>query len=88
MNVQFKDSFVKDLRKVKDKAALKRVKEVIEQAEQARSLQDVTNLKKLKGGRNYYRIRVGEFRIGLIFEGEEITFVRCLSRKEIYRYFP
>ena len=88
MNVQFKDSFVKDLRKVKDKAALKRVKEVIEQAEQARSLQDVTNLKKLKGGRNYYRIRVGEFRIGLIIEGDEITLVRCLSRKEIYRYFP
>lgn len=88
MNVQFKDSFVKDLRKVKDKAALKRVKEVIEQAEQARSLQDVTNLKKLKGGRNYYRIRVGEFRIGLIIEGDEIMLVRCLSRKEIYRYFP
>ena len=88
MNVQFKDSFVKDLRKVKDKSALKRVKEVIEQAEQARSLQDVTNLKKLKGGRNYYRIRVGEFRIGLIIEGDEITLVRCLSRKEIYRYFP
>jgi mRNA interferase RelE/StbE len=88
VNVQFKDSFVKDLRKVKDKAALKRVKEVIEQAEQARSLQDVTNLKKLKGGRNYYRIRVGEFRIGLIIEGDEITLVRCLSRKEIYRYFP
>jgi len=88
VNVQFKDSFVKDLRKVKDKAALKRVKEVIEQAEQARSLQDVTNLKKLKGGRNYYRIRVGEFRIGLIIEGDEIMLVRCLSRKEIYRYFP
>jgi len=38
VNVQFKDSFVKDLRKVKDKAALKRVKEVIEQAEQARRI--------------------------------------------------
>lgn len=48
----------------------------------------MTNLKKLKGGGNYYRIRVGEYRIGIIVEGDAITFVRCLHRKEIYRYFP
>jgi mRNA interferase RelE/StbE len=85
---QFRASFAKDLRGIKSKDILSRIKEAIEQIEKAQSQQDITNIKKLKGGSNYYRIRVGEYRIGVIIEGDEITFVRCLNRKEIYRYFP
>ena len=88
MNVRFRASFAKDLREVKDKEVLKRVKGIIEQVEQARSLQEIAHLKKLKGGGHYYRIRAGEYRIGLELEGGGVTFVRCLNRKEIYRYFP
>ena len=88
MKAQFRASFAKDLRSIKSKEILSRLKEVIGQVEKAQSLQEITNIKKLKGGRNYYRIRVGEYRIGIIVEGDEISFVRCLDRKEIYRYFP
>ncbi|HMP82104.1 MAG TPA: type II toxin-antitoxin system RelE/ParE family toxin [Verrucomicrobiota bacterium] len=35
-----------------------------------------------------YRIRVGDYRIGFVFEQSVMTFVRSLDRKEIYRYFP
>jgi mRNA interferase RelE/StbE len=88
VNIQFRASFAKDLRNIKNKDLLKRIKETIEQVEKAQSSQDITNLKKLKGGSNYYRIRVGEYRIGLLVESDTVTFVRCLNRKEIYRYFP
>jgi len=36
----------------------------------------------------YYRIRLGDYRLGFVFERGAVTFVRCLNRKEIYRYFP
>ena len=88
MNVQFRASFSKDLRKVNNKDLLNRIKETIERVEKAQSLQDIANLKKLKGGNNCYRIRLGEYRIGLTIENDTVTFVRCLNRKEIYRYFP
>ena len=88
MNTQFRASFARDLRNIKNKDSLKRIKETIEQVERAQSAQDIPNLKKLKGGSNYYRIRVGEYRVGLIIESDTVTFVRCLNRKEIYRYFP
>jgi mRNA interferase RelE/StbE len=88
VKVEFKASFAKDLRSIKDNTLLARIKEVIEQVEQASDLQQLTNLKKLKGGANYYRIRVGEYRLGITIEGATVTFVRCLNRKEIYRYFP
>lgn len=64
MKAHFKASFPRDLQRIRDKATLKRVQEAIEQVEQARSLQEITNLKKQKGGRNYYRIRVGEYQLG------------------------
>lgn len=88
MKVEFKASFAKDLRAIKDKALLARIKEAIEQVEQITDLQQLVHLKKLKGTANYYRLRVGEYRLGLAIDGEMVTFVRCLNRKEIYRYFP
>lgn len=57
MNVEFKDSFLKDLRGMKDKALLRRVRELIETVEQARDLEEVSNSKKLKGGGGYYRVK-------------------------------
>ena len=88
MKVEFKASFAKDLRNIKDTTLLARIKEAIEEVEQAADIQQLTNLKRLKGGTNYYRIRVGEYRLGITIEGATVTFVRCLNRKEIYRYFP
>lgn len=33
-------------------------------------------------------MRVGEFRIGITVKQDTVVFVRCLDRKEIYKYFP
>jgi mRNA interferase RelE/StbE len=89
VKVDFKESFVRDAKKIRDKALLTQIKTVIEQVEQAATLQDVGRLKRLAGSSGgYYRIRVGDYRIGLIVENDVVIFVRCLNRKEIYRYFP
>ena len=48
MKVEFRDSFAKDLKGVKAKSLLGRVRGVIEAAEKADSLAELPNLKKLK----------------------------------------
>ena len=88
MKTDFRKSFTRDLKRLKDGTLNKRVAEVIEQIEQAEELLDVTSLKKLKGGGEYYRIRIGNYRVGLKLENNTIVFVRFLHRKDIYRYFP
>jgi mRNA interferase RelE/StbE len=88
VKVDFKSSFTRDLKKVKDKNLLKQVKEAIEEVEQAMNLHTVSNLKQLKGGGRYYRISLGDYRIGLVKEDDVVAFVRFLHRKEIYRFFP
>jgi len=54
----------------------------------ARSLAGIPNLKKLKGFKKHYRIRVGDYRAGVIIEGENVIFERLLHRKDIYKYYP
>lgn len=88
MKVEFRDSFAKDLKSIGDKAVLNRVKEVIEAVEKAKSMAGFTHLKKLKGHGNYFRLRTGDYRIGLVLKGDTVIFVRCLNRKDIYKYFP
>ena len=88
MNVQFRSSFIKDIKGLSDKRLKDRIKAAVAQVEAAHTLQEIGDLKKLKGSRNYYRIRMGDYRIGLICEQGNVTFVRCLHRREIYRYLP
>jgi mRNA interferase RelE/StbE len=56
--------------------------------ERANSLQEVKDFKKLKGSARQYRLRIGDYRIGIVMEQDSVVFVRFLYRKEIYRYFP
>ena len=89
MRVLFTRSFAKDLRKHrKNRRILNQVQKIIENAEQAEVISELTNLKQLKAEGRYYRIRTGDYRIGVTIENDEITFVRVLHRKEIYRFFP
>jgi len=88
LKVEFKESFLKDLKAVKDKSLLTKVKAAIEAAEQADTLDQIANLKKMRGSREYFRVRIGDFRIGIRLEDDTLIFIRCLNRKDIYRYFP
>lgn len=88
MKVAFRQSFERDLGKIKDRSALQRVRQAIEQVEHANNLHDIQNIRKLTGAAGFFRIRVGEYRIGIALVADEVEFVRCLHRRDMYRYFP
>jgi mRNA interferase RelE/StbE len=88
MNLAFTRSFAKDLRQIRDTSVLERLQEIIWAIEAAASVQDLKNLKKLSSESRHFRFRLGDYRLGLIIEGDTITLVRILHRKDIYRYFP
>ena len=89
MILNFDKSFTKDLKKRKtDKPLMERVRQVILEVEEAKDIHSIRNLKKLKAQGNHYRIRIGDFRLGLIIEEDTVFLVRCLNRSEIYRFFP
>lgn len=88
MKTAFRVSFARDLKSVRDKKLLRRVKGCIETVEKADSLGDLPNLKKLKGAKIYFRLKLGDYRIGIALEDNTLVFVRFLDRKDIYKYFP
>ena len=81
MNVEFRKSFEKDLSKIRDVELLQRIQAVIEEVESIDSFTDLSNIKKLKAEGDYYRVRVGDYRIGLSVSEDVVTFVRVLHRK-------
>mgnify|MGYP001584655735 CR=1 FL=1 len=88
MIVKFEKKFLKDINSINDKRLKKTVEEIIINLENAKNLSAISNLKKLKGYKYSYRIKVGDFRMGFNFEDSIIILVRLLNRKDIYRYFP
>ena len=88
MKGTFRQSCARDLKKMKDQAVLDRIRRAIEQVEGASTRQEVHDLKKISGAGNFYRIRVGDYRLGVVVEGGQVEFVRCLPRRDLYRFFP
>ncbi len=88
MRVSFEASFARDLKGIEDKTLLKRVKQVIAEVKTVAALREVKHLSKMRGYATFYRLRLGDYRIGIEVVEDEIIFVRILHRKDIYRYFP
>lgn len=89
MKVEFDKSFEKSLNKIRNKSLYPRIERIILECEKANSITDLENVKKLTGFRIYYRIRIGEYRIG--FESIDLNTIRFIlisHRKDIYRSFP
>lgn len=88
MKVKIDKSFEKDTDKIKDRKLLVKVAKCIEHVAAANSLIQINNLKKLSGFDNYYRIKIGDYRLGIFIRANEARFERFLHRKDIYRYYP
>jgi mRNA interferase RelE/StbE len=88
VEVEFRESFLKDVNRIKEKAVKKKIAVVITEAKSASSLSDLRQVKKMEGSDTYYRVRIGDYRIGFRLQGVTLIFLRCLHRKDIYRYFP
>jgi mRNA interferase RelE/StbE len=85
---EFRESFLRDVRKLKDRRLSEMIEGVIGEVEAAVKPSDVPGLKKLKGHSIYFKIKRGDYRFGMEIAGGTVTFVRFLHRKDIYRYFP
>jgi mRNA interferase RelE/StbE len=88
VQIIYRRSFAKDLKKIRSKRVRQEIAAVLESLEQSNTLYDIPHVKRLSSDGPYYRIRIGEYRMGIAIEGDTVSIVRFLHRREIYRYFP
>ena len=88
MKVEYLKGFKKDLLGLTNKQLNVSIKKLIGDLESAESISIIKNIKKLKGHNYAYRIRIGDYRIGVFYEGETVELARLAHRKDIYKVFP
>jgi len=89
VKVLFDKSFSKSLDKMTSIAVKKKIEAVILHVENAPSLYEIQNIKKMEGYKSFYRIRIGEYRIGMeMIDKNSVLFIIVAHRKDIYRIFP
>ncbi|HRH34102.1 MAG TPA: type II toxin-antitoxin system RelE/ParE family toxin [Catalimonadaceae bacterium] len=89
MIVTFDSSFLKSLKKLRDKGQFLKVEQIILECEKVESLEKIRNCKKLVGFESFYRIRIGDYRLGFeLVDANTIHLITLAHRKEIYRGFP
>jgi mRNA interferase RelE/StbE len=66
MEVKIDKSFQRDTRKIKNRALLLKVAEIIVSVQQAENPSQIINLKRLKSSRGEFRIKIGDYRLGVI----------------------
>lgn len=88
MRLKIDKSFVKDTDKLNDQKIKQKIALCIDQILVAKTTDEILNLKKLKGFKQHYRIRIGDYRIGALLIEDEVFFERFIHRKDIYKYYP
>lgn len=88
MKTEFTGRFYKDIDKITQPSVKSDLLAIIQEVEEAKQLSEIKNIKKLKGHSTAYRIRMGDYRIGVFYEKNVIEFVRIAHRKDIYKVFP
>jgi Cytotoxic translational repressor of toxin-antitoxin stability system len=88
MKVEFLSKFSKDIDEINQASVKKSLKKLIEEVDRIADICKLPNVKKLQGFKNAYRIRLGNYRVGIFVEGDVVQFARVKSRKDIYRIFP
>ena len=85
---KYKPTFLKDLNKIPKiyKSTLENF--IFNKIPKSDDPFSLNVLKKMRGYKNYYKIRFKTYRIGIFFDRDLFEFQRIKHRKDIYKFFP
>jgi mRNA-degrading endonuclease RelE of RelBE toxin-antitoxin system len=88
MEVVYLKQFLKDIQKLNDAKVKNEILHQISSFKKADSIEDILQVKKLRGHSEAYRLLIGKYRLGFYYDGEIIQFARFAKREDIYKLFP
>ena len=88
MEIRLTRKFQKQIEDCKDQRVKMKVSDVIQAVIQSEHMKGFKNIKKLSGYKNSYRIRLGNYRMGIVIESNTVIFAAFDHRSDIYKYFP
>ena len=89
MNISYGLRFSKDLDAIHNEQNVrKKLLSIINQIKETDSLKKLAGVRKIEGYSDYFRIKLGDYRLGFKYKNNKIELLRFLHRKDIYRRFP
>ncbi len=88
MKFRVEKSFAKDVDEIRDGKVLKKLRAFLSLLDNAESIHEMPHVKKIEGYDSFYRIKIGDYRLGMEVSRKEVVLIRFLHRKDVYRYFP
>ena len=91
MEIIYKKKFIKELEKLPKKVQ-SGIKDVLDKLYASDNLEtsgvDYKLMEGQKKGQNYYRIRVGTYRVGIEYIKPDVIVIIVASRGDVYKVFP
>ena len=88
MKIEYRKKFLKELSKIHKKDRSRIESFVFKELLEANSIFELGKVEQMKGYPSYYKVRFGQYRIGIKLKDGIVILERALHRKDIYRYFP
>ena len=88
MEVLYSKKFLKNLSAIPSSRRKQIEDFVFNELPKINSVGEIGKAEKMHGYDGFYKIRFGDYRVGLFHNGKKVELKRVLNRKEIYRYFP
>lgn len=89
MQVTYTKTFLKDLSKVTPQKRRTQIENfVFEQLPRLLNIESLGNIEKMTGYKDYFKVRFGDYRVGVFKNKNTLELKRVLNRKEIYKFFP
>ncbi len=88
MQVEYRKKFLKQLADLSASVRTKIEQFVFEDLAQANSIFELGKIEKMQGYDGFYKVRFGDYRVGLIVKDDAVIVATVMHRKEIYKFFP
>jgi mRNA interferase RelE/StbE len=88
MKIEYKKKFLKELSKLPNEYAQTIEEFVFNIFPTHKSLSEIGKVEKMTGYKDYFKIRFGDYRVGIKKENDTIIIETVKHRREIYKYFP
>jgi mRNA interferase RelE/StbE len=88
VNIKYQKRFLKELARIPSKRREQIEQFVFEEVLGMDSLFESAKVEQMTGYPGFYKVRFGDYRIGIRIKDDTVSFERALHRKDIYRFFP
>ena len=88
MKILYLRQALKDVNKIKNDKLKSKLLDVVNDLKLAESLSEIKNVKSMSGHSDAYRIRIGDYRLGIYYYEDTVTIARFVKREDIYKLFP